>query len=929
MHIEVTIVVIIMAALLIGALTRVASSKWKIPFTVAMLLLGLGMGWALHRWAPHEPEHFEHGYALHDVLWMFARGTGMAPNLIIFVFLPALLFESAFGLDVHAFRKSIGAVAVLAVPALLVATGLTAGLMQALVPDAWGWDWTTALIFGALISATDPVAVVALMRDLGVSKRLATLIEGESLMNDGTAIVIFTVLLAMLEDKSAAFVLGPTLVKFAIVVTGGLAIGLVLSLVHAWWLGKTFNDPLVEISLTLTLCYSAMFIAEGMLHVSGVMAVVLAGLWMSGPGKTKITPSVMHFLHQFWEMLAYIANTLIFLLVGLVIGAEAGGATLGDLGLIVAAYAGIMVIRAAVTFAFRPIANLAIKDKISVPDAVVASWGGLRGAVSIALVLIITSNESVPRPIRTKLLLITAGVVLLSIIVNGTTMGALLRHFGYDKLPPAQELASVTTRMHVLDHVHHGIHDLSSSKALRTVRWNDVEEGIAERKASLEREAAGIRTSLQSASAAERASGFWIQVLRMERGAYWKAYGQGTLGEAAVQALDHEIDLQLDRVSRGDNTPPETRMPQVGGFTAWFRENVRSKLPGSAEMDDLALTYDLTRGESYAAGVVLEQMEEISGIDEAATAVIATTYRGYLAAGKERLEEMRVHLPELTQAIENRIAHRLALNLERDEYDHLGHDGVIEHGAAVRLAAEVDERIQRLASEHQMMPLPETHELLRDVPLFAPLDAKSLQSLASDATSEVVTKGEFLCRQGESGDSLFVIARGAVHVLISIDGSDDLMVDVMGGGDVVGEMSLLTGEPRTASLKAATPVTVIEIDRAAFAKQMAASANLEGEIWDAFAQRRGDNLMRKLPAFRHLDRDTRVGWVSGAEHVKLAKGEAHDVGSGTARVLVVTGAVVSDSGRHPAPNLIDTATARRLEADGDARIVLLPPPPAG
>jgi NhaP-type Na+/H+ or K+/H+ antiporter len=215
---ELTVVVIAGLALVAGAATRLFSRRIRVPYTIAMLLLGIGVGLVLRQFEGAE----------NAILEMLARGAAISPHLIIFVFLPALVFESAFALEVYAFRKNLGAVGVLAVPALLCSTVLTAALMVWLTSAGgfdWHWGWIAALSFGALASATDPVAVVAILRELGAPKRLGVVIEGESLVNDGTAIVVFSVLLTMLTGV-AAVGLAPAAVtlEFTRVVLGGIAV---------------------------------------------------------------------------------------------------------------------------------------------------------------------------------------------------------------------------------------------------------------------------------------------------------------------------------------------------------------------------------------------------------------------------------------------------------------------------------------------------------------------------------------------------------------------------------------------------------------------------------------------------------------------------------------------------------------------------------
>ncbi len=573
---ELTVVVIAASALAIGALMRLVSARTKFPYTIGMLLVGIGLGVLLehlagmHGAAEHvaDAAHGEGGHATPSLIEMFAQGSAISPHLIIMVFLPALIFESAYAIDVHTFRNNVGAVIILAVPALVVATLVTAAAMVGITAPFWGWGWPAALVFGALISATDPVAVVAILRELGVSKRLGVLIEGESLLNDGSAIVVFTVLLGMLTDPHAGFSVGASLVQFARVVAGGIAVGLVLALVLSKWIEKLFNDPLSEITLTLVLAYAAMIIAEGFLHVSGVMAVVVAGLWMGGVGKTQISPEVSHFLHRFWETLGYIANTLIFFLVGLVIATQIERASLSDGVVVLVAYVAIMLIRLGLVYACQPLADR-LSDGVSTADSAVMTWGGLRGAVSLALALVISQESAIDPELRRQIVFATAGVVLLTILVNGTTIGKLLARLGYDKPPLSEEIATLTARAYALERVREQIGEVSRSRDLRACSWGEVEERLQRRFVRLTDEIERAQGALGRAPAEERAAGYWRRVLGLERQAYWQAFGQGTLGGATVQRLMRELDRQLDRIAAGDLTPPRLACPSAPACPGW------------------------------------------------------------------------------------------------------------------------------------------------------------------------------------------------------------------------------------------------------------------------------------------------------------------------------------------------------------------------
>lgn len=202
------------------------------------------------------------------------------------------------------------------------------------------WSIPLVFIFGAMLSATDPVAVVALLKELGASKKLATMIEGESLMNDGTAVVVFNVLLAAVQDSSKAIEPGTVALTFVQMAIGGPIFGVFMGAISVFWLGFVFNDHNIEITISLATAYLTFFIGEKYLKVSGVLALVFLGIYYGAIGRTRISPEVEEFLHEFWEYLAFLANTLIFLITGVTIAyyKVIQNGTLEDYALLLALY---------------------------------------------------------------------------------------------------------------------------------------------------------------------------------------------------------------------------------------------------------------------------------------------------------------------------------------------------------------------------------------------------------------------------------------------------------------------------------------------------------------------------------------------------------------------------------------------------------------
>ena len=341
----------LIVALVIGAATRHFLQKVPLPFTVLLLLIGLAMGALNRAYGPHGGHADDHGHAEHaegfiakfiDTLsGAITWGGNLDGHLILYVFLPILIFEAGFALDVHTFKKSFLNAFYLAGPGIVTATVMSGlafyGLVQVFGGDggvlsewnveAGAFVFLASMLFGAVVSATDPVAVVALLKELGASKKLGTLIEGESLLNDGTAIVAFVLLFGVVTAAepflgTGAFI-GSAAVGFGKIGAAGGLIGVLLGLVAIMWVRKVFNDPMIEITVVLVTSYAVFFICEHFFHVSGVLGLVALGIVMAGVGRTRISPEVEHFMHEFWELVAFVANVIIFIVVGVVIAQNA------------------------------------------------------------------------------------------------------------------------------------------------------------------------------------------------------------------------------------------------------------------------------------------------------------------------------------------------------------------------------------------------------------------------------------------------------------------------------------------------------------------------------------------------------------------------------------------------------------------------------
>ena len=387
MHTVNAFIILLMVATLVAALSR----RIRIPYTVALVAVGLAIG---------------------------TVGTFDAPaldkELLFAVFLPGLLFEAAYHLKSDEFWRNKFAIIVLAVPGVVVAIALTALLVLGAVSAGWlsHVGWRQALVFAALIAATDPVAVVALFRELGVDRRLQVLVEGESLLNDGTAIVIFFLALAVATGGSDSIPSPQYLIgQFALMAGGGLAVGVLVALGITWCMRRV-EDPATEITLTMIAAYGSFALAES-LGVSGVIATVASGMVCgSYAAKMAMTQSTRDAVVGFWSYVSFILNSVVFLLLGMQIHTRA----LADAWLpILLSYLAVTVGRAIMIFGVSALLRPK-RERLPGGWPALMVIGGLRGALSMVLALSLPMSF----PSRGQIVTTTFGVVVLSILVQGS-----------------------------------------------------------------------------------------------------------------------------------------------------------------------------------------------------------------------------------------------------------------------------------------------------------------------------------------------------------------------------------------------------------------------------------------------------------------------------------------------------------------------------
>jgi CPA1 family monovalent cation:H+ antiporter len=384
--------------LIAASIIAVIAKRIGIPYTVALVLGGLLLS------VVHLP-------ALAP-LHQGNRPDWLTPDVILILFLPALLFEGSLKIELRHIRTDIVPLLLLANLGVLIATLVTGFVIYYAV----GMSLIVALLFGSMVSATDPISVLSIFKEVAVEERLSVLVEGESLLNDGTAVALFQILLTSAVGGGVGLVLGAG--QFLLSVAGGALLGLALGYFVST-LTKRIDDAQIEITLTTILAYGTFLLARH-LHLSGVIATVAAGLVIGNvAAKTGMSTRTLTALRSFWEYASFIINSLVFLLIGLEV--RIGGVLRGWKAILIA-IAAIFLGRILSVYTLVPFSNLFSK-RIPFVWQHVMVWGGLRGALSLALALSLDSTF----PYRDQILNLTFGVVVFSILVQGLSIKPLLR----------------------------------------------------------------------------------------------------------------------------------------------------------------------------------------------------------------------------------------------------------------------------------------------------------------------------------------------------------------------------------------------------------------------------------------------------------------------------------------------------------------------
>jgi len=771
---------------LIAPLT-VLADRIRLPYTVLLAVLGCALGIMTGLADQLDPSVF--GLAFTELIQAIGR-LEVSSAVFLWVFLPLILFDSAIEIDSRSLLEDIGPVFLMAVVAV-VATTAVAGFTLA---AATGYTLAACLLVGAIIATTDPIAVINVFKEVGAPRRLVSLVEGESLLNDAAAIAITSSLLAIVVGLTAP-TFEAVVTDFALAMAGGALFGIAAGRLAGLLLSRLDDAGPAEITLSLALAYLTYALAELLLSLSGVVAVVAAGIVFGSQGRSHLSRADWRSLSAIWTQLSFWASSLIFVLAAMLAPRTLAAATPGDLILLLLLVASALAARALVLYGALPLLEAAgLAARIQTSYKHVMLWGGLRGAITLALALAVTENPLVPEPVQHLVAVLATGFVLFTLFVQATTLRWLMRRLGLDRLSPLEDIlrqrAIALTHGEIVDTLRDAAAERGLDPASVEVVAQEYGSADAETLQPLGEELQ--RRQLVTAL---------LTLSRREAELYAEERVRRMVPRTASTTLIRHVGSLIDAL-RGEGLDGYRRIArqQVGfdrktRLAVLLHRYLRMARPLSRR-----LTMHLE--ENIAQRFVLLQLlafnrDRIERLFGERVAEVAGLFLETRLDQVERaIDAMRLQYPDYWRSFGERYLRLTALRLEYSAIEQMEQERLLPPQVAHKLGQALKARRGRLERPPPLDLGLRTAALIRQMPLFAKLDEAERRRLAKKLQTRLALPGERIVRRGEPGDAMFFIASGAVEVRVQPEPVR------LGTGEFFGELALLANRLRSADVVA-------------------------------------------------------------------------------------------------------------------------------
>ena len=799
-------IIIVVAALavlfIVIGISEPLSERMRLPFTVSLAVVGAVLGaTALYVLSS------DLGDTLNPMVRRFLEFP-IRSNIFLYVLLPTLLFQVALMVNARRMLDDWVPIVVMAVGAVVVSTIV---IGYALTPFTV-LPLTACLLIGAIVSTTDPSAVVSIFRNIAAPQRLTRIVEGESLLNDAAAIALFgfflTFVMLGVPDPS----LQDGLVIFPWLVLGGIVLGLVLARLAVALMAIMPGFPRAQVSVSVALPYLTYIIAEQLLSTSGVIAVVVAGLALNLMGPGRVTPVSWTYLREVWEMLAYWAGALIFILAALLIPRLIGDLRLHDFYLILVIVVAAFVARGIILWGMLPaLSYLRLSPQVEPAYRGVILWGGLRGAVTLALALAVTESALVPPAIKREVGILATGFTLFTLLVQGTTLRWMIARLGLNKLPKLDQALSHQVIAVALQNVREEIAETARDYKLP----QEIIRSEAKRFAEKLDNAVDLAETAEEIPDRDRITLGLVALAGRERDLIIEYFRLQLFSARLVDRMLYDVDRLIEQTrggGRNEYRAAGRKALRYGGWyrtAVWLHSRLRWSLPlerMTAERFEILLNQRLILGElhSYIDG----KIRRIHG--RRVADLLHESLRRREEETDNALQGLRLQYPGYAEEMERRFIRRTSLRLEEREYETLYGDGLISRELHATLLSRISAQRSKVEARPHLDFALQKDAFLRSFPLFQDMADDQRRQLARALRTHHVEPGTILLRKGEVPHSVFFIASGAVE----LERKGQKLR--LGSGEFFGHIGLLTREPRRAMISAISHCTLLSLDEARF-----------------------------------------------------------------------------------------------------------------
>ena len=751
------------------------AGRLRLPYSVLLAIVGflLGIIIHVHSWAPVIMSDFL------DSLQHFE----VSSDTFLFVFLPILLFETSLALNVRRLLDDIGLILMMAIGAVVVCTVVVGFSINAVS----SYGLIVCLMLGAIVATTDPIAVVGVFREVGAPKRLTTLVEGESLFNDAASIALYSVLLTTLYTGGDISV-GTVFWSFLFSFLGGGVIGFLMGRLACWLIMWLRGWPTAEITLTIAFAYLTFFISEHYFGVSGVVATVIAGLVVGSTGRTRMSPTTFEQLESAWSQFGFWANSLIFVFAAMLIPRMMAEVSWVQVLLVLLLFVATLASRAVMVFGVLPVLGLTrFGTKVSRSYRIVMCWGGLRGAVSLALALAVTEQHNVPHDARQFIAVATTGFVLMTLFINGVSLRPLIRRLHLDQLSPIErtirnqalvvaleDLQSKTDEIAQREHI--GTEVQARIHAVFDASLASVNDAQVRQMSHDEKVAVGL------AIVAAREEEMFFDVLKAQI-VDWR------MAESLMSRAERMSDAVRDGGLAGFEAAIAADLRYSAGFRWSLRMHYIFGFQGWLAFELAYRFMNLMSKRSVAQRLIQFAQAEIQPLlGEEATRAIVEAHRHRLALLESAIQALNLQYPSFAMWLQESYLGRMARALEKLRYRDMLSEFLISGEVYADLVRQIGSRWEHIDKRPALDIAMSADDLIKRVPLFEGISPESLKAIGKLLKPRLAVPDQPISVQMGRMRAMYFVASGAVSVELPDRTSIEL-----GTGEFFGEIALISG----------------------------------------------------------------------------------------------------------------------------------------